>query len=266
MIPLIPGYWRNERARIAMRHTRLHRTRFFFATPPLSCPYLENRVERRVVTELVGRDAEHMNDALSQAGFRRSHSVAYAPICHDCEACLAVRVRVDGFTPSRSQRRVWKLNQSLVARDRPPVATMEQFDLFALYQKSRHGDGDMAKMDFHDYQALVEDTPVRTSLLELRDDRHRLVAACLYDRLGDGLSAIYSFFDPGLYRHSLGTYMILWLIDHARALALPHTYLGYWIAESPKMSYKAAFRPLEAYSPNGWRLLGEDELNVAADL
>ncbi len=246
-----------------MRHTRLHRTHFFFATAPLNCPYLENRVERRVVTELVGRDAEDMNDTLSRAGFRRSHSVAYAPICRDCNACLAVRVRVDDFTPSRSQRRVWKFNRSVDARDCLPVATTEQFDLFALYQNSRHGDGDMAKMDFRDYQALVEDTPVRTSLVELRDTRRRLVAACLYDRLADGLSAIYSFFDPELYRHSLGTYMILWLIEQARARALPHAYLGYWIAESPKMSYKAAFRPLEAYSPEGWRVLGEDELAAA---
>ena len=243
-----------------MRHTRLHRTQFFFATAPLSCPYLENRVERRVVTELIGREAEHMNDALSQAGFRRSHSVAYAPICRDCNACVAVRVRVSEFSPSRSQRRVWKLNQTLDARECPPVATTEQFDLFALYQISRHGDGDMARMDFHDYQALVEDTPVRTSLVEFRDARRRLVAACLLDCLGDGLSAIYSFFDPKLYRHSLGTHMILWLIEHARSLALPHAYLGYWIAESPKMSYKAAFRPLEGYSPEGWRLLSEDEL------
>jgi arginine-tRNA-protein transferase len=246
-----------------MKHNRLHRTRFFFVTAPLNCPYLENRVERRVVTELIGRDAEHMNDTLSRAGFRRSHGVAYAPICRDCDACLAVRVRVDEFAPSRSQRRVWKLNQPLVAREHPPVVTTEQFELFALYQKSRHGDGDMAKMDFHDYRALVEDTPVRTSLVEFRDARHRLVATCLLDRLGDGLSAIYSFFDPELYRHSLGIYMILWLIEHARFLSLPFAYLGYWIAESPKMSYKAAFRPLEAYSPEGWRLLGEDELAAA---
>ena len=243
-----------------MKHNRLHRTRFFFATAPLSCPYLDNRVERRVVTELIGRDADHMNDTLSRAGYRRSHGVAYAPICRDCNACLAVRVPVDEFSPSRSQRRVWKLNQPLDATEHPPVATAEQFELFALYQESRHGDGDMAKMDFHDYRALVEDTPVRTYLVEYRDAHRRLVAACLLDRLGDGLSAIYSFFDPKLYRHSLGTHMILWMIEHARSLALPYVYLGYWIAESPKMSYKAAFRPLEAYSPEGWRQLSEDEL------
>ena len=246
-----------------MKHNRLDRTQFFFATAPLSCPYLENRVERRVVTELAGRDAKHMNDVLARAGFRRSHGVAYAPVCRDCRACVAVRVRVDEFSPSRSQRRVWKLNHSLEARECPPVATKEQFELFGHYQKSRHGDGDMARMDFHDYQALVEDTPVLTSLVEFRDADRRLVAACLFDRLGDGLSAIYSFFDPALYRHSLGTYMILWLIEHARALLLPRAYLGYWIAESPKMAYKAAFRPLEAYSPAGWRLLSDDELAAA---
>jgi arginyl-tRNA--protein-N-Asp/Glu arginylyltransferase len=255
-----PVPWNDTRAAITMKHNRLHRTRFFFTTAPLSCPYLENRVERRVVTELIGREAERMNDALSQAGFRRSHNVAYAPVCRDCDACVAVRVRVREFSPSRTQRRVWKLNQTLDARECPPVATTEQFDLFTLYQISRHSDGDMAKMDSEDYQALVEDTPVRTSLVEFRGARRQLVAACLLDRLGDGLSAVYSFFDPELCRHSLGTYIILWLIEHAHSLALPHVYLGYWIAESPKMSYKAAFRPLEGYSPEGWRLLGEDGL------
>ena len=238
-----------------MKHTPAHRSRVFFATAPLPCPYLEGRVERRVVTELLGPDADRLNDTLSRAGFRRSHGIAYAPVCPDCAACLAVRVVVDEFAPSRSQRRVSRLNAGLDAESHPPVATTEQFDLFAAYQRSRHGDGDMAKMEFLDYQALVEDTPVRTRLTEIRDADRRLVAACLLDQLGDGLSAVYSFFDPSLHRQSLGTYIILWLIEEAKGLGLPHAYLGFWIADSTKMSYKAMFQPLEAFTADGWKIL-----------
>ncbi len=209
-----------------MRHSPLHATRFFFATAPLPCPYLPDRVERRVVTELAGRDAMMLHDTLSLAGFRRSHGVAYAPACPDCEACRAVRIKVLDFRPSRTQRRILKANAGLRVASRPPRATREQFELFAAYQRSRHGDGDMANMDYLDYSALVEDTAVDTELLEFRDDGDILLAACLSDRLGDGLSAVYSFYSDGEPRRSLGTYMILWLAERARMLGLPHLYLG----------------------------------------
>ncbi len=235
-----------------MKHKPQYGTRFFFATSPLACPYLPDRMERRVVTELVGRDAAAMHDAMSLAGYRRSHSIAYAPACPDCTACVAVRVRADRFAPSRSQRRVWKRNSDIRPAEVPVSATEKQYAMFVAYQNSRHGYGDMAKMDFHDYQSLVEDTPVETILVEFHQSDRGLVGVCLMDRIENGLSAVYSFFEPGLNKRSMGTHMILWMIAQARKLDLANVYLGYWIADCPKMSYKAAFQPLEAYAPEGW--------------
>jgi len=241
-----------------MKHKPIHGTRFFFATAPLPCPYLPDRVERRVVMELTGRDAAPLHDALSAAGYRRSHGIVYAPACPDCSACVAVRIVADAFVPSRTQRRVWRFNADLEAREATPVATEEQFNLFAAYQRHRHAEGDMTKMDYLDYRALVEDTPVDTILAEFREPGGRLVAACLTDRLVNGLSAVYSFFDPKLHGRSLGTYMILWLVEQAKAAGLSYVYLGFWIADCAKMSYKSAFRPIEGYTPEGWRLLDPD--------
>ena len=235
-----------------MKHQPIDNMRFFFATAPLPCPYLPGRVERRVVAELVGRNAATLHDSLSHAGFRRSHRIVYAPACPGCNACIAVRVIVDEFQRSASQRRVWNGNLDIRAAESPATATEEQYALFAAYQNSRHAQGDMAKMDVLDYQALVEDTVVDTFVAEFRDADRRLVAACLADRLKDGLSAVYSYFDPALARHSLGTYMILWLIERARELGLAYVYLGYWIEDCKKMSYKAKFRPVEAVGPDGW--------------
>lgn len=234
-----------------MDHKPLSDTQFFFATAPLPCPYLSGRVERRVVTELVGRDAAQLHERLSRAGFRRSHRIAYAPACPGCAECRAVRIIAERFQWSRTQRRTWRLNADVTAHEPPLAATEEQFTLFSAYVRSRHGDGDMARMDRLDYRSLVEDSPVETVLVEFRLSG-RLVAGCLTDRLDDGLSAVYSFFDPRLDRRSLGTYMILWLVERARALGLRYVYLGYWIPDSAKMSYKSVFRPLEVHAPSGW--------------
>lgn len=242
-----------------MRHTPLKGCQFFFTTTPLPCPYLDGKMERRVVTELVGRGANALHDTLSLSGFRRSHGIAYAPACPDCSACVPVRIDVAGFRPSRTQRRVANRNADLAAAERPPEATDDQYALFARYIRSRHGDGDMANMVEGDYRALVEDTPVESTVLELRDDDGILIAGCLVDRLSDGLSAVYSFFDPTLDKRSLGTFMVLWLVERARALKLPYVYLGYWIEESPKMAYKARFRPLEAFMDGRWTALPAPE-------
>jgi arginine-tRNA-protein transferase len=235
-----------------MKHKPILDTRFFFATAPLPCPYLPGRLERRVVTELVGRDAVALHDRLSLAGFRRSHNIAYAPACPGCRACVAVRILVDGFLPTRSQRRIWSRNRAVIARELPPSATREQFEVFADYQESRHVGGDMSKMEYMDYQSLIEDTPVDSSVVEFHDPAGGLVAACLMDRVENGLSAVYSFFRPERGRASLGTHMILWMVHRARQLGLAYVYLGYWIADCAKMSYKANFRPLEVRTADGW--------------
>lgn len=226
--------------------------RFFFATAPLPCPYLEGRLERRVVTELVGRDAAALHDALTHAGFRRSHAIVYAPACTGCDACVPLRIVARDFCPTRTQKRLWRRNQAFEVREQPPIATAEQFDLFVCYQNRRHADGDMANMDYDDFRALIEDTPVETAVVEVRDGDGILIAAVLADRIEDGLSAVYSFYDPARETDSLGTFMILWLVERARALRLPYVYLGFWIADCRKMSYKSNFTPVEAHGKDGW--------------
>lgn len=248
-----------------MKHSLTHRPTPFFVTAPLPCPYLDGKVERRIVTELTGADAPGLHDTLSKVGFRRSHGLIYAPICHDCSACLAVRTLVDEFRPSTSQKRVLKANRDIQINEIPAQATIEQYQLFSSYQDDRHTGGDMATMDFYDYQALIEETPVDSSMVEFRNDEGVLIAGCLVDRMKDGLSAVYSFFDPELNRRSLGTYMILWLMKRARELDLSYVYLGYWISESQKMAYKEKFQPLELYTSNGWRRFVSADRQAAAE-
>lgn len=224
----------------------------FYRTFPLPCPYLEKRMERRIFTMLDGPNARMIFDILTRAGFRRSLNTVYQPTCQACEACVAVRILVDGFAPNRSMKRVLRKNRDLKASFLPARATPEQYRLFARYLASRHSEGEMAHMTWEEYLTLAEDTPVETLIAEFRDDRNTLVAACITDRLGDALSAVYSFFDPRLARRGLGNYMILWLVEKARVLGLPHVYLGYWIGECPKMSYKARFQPMERLNIGGW--------------
>lgn len=242
-----------------MKHKSVPGTRFFFATAPIPCPYLPGRMERRLVAELGSLGASAFHDALSQAGFRRSHRFAYVPVCRNCTACATVRILVADFQPTRSQRRVLSRNEDLSVAHAPPRATHEQYGLFHAYQISRHAGGEMERMDFFDYQALVEDTPVDTTVVEFREGDGRLIAACIADRVADGFSAVYSFFDPTMPRRSLGTHMILCLVERARAVGLPHVYLGFWVADCTKMSYKVSFQPLEAYTPEGWRPLRLDQ-------
>ena len=225
----------------------------FYRTASLPCPYIRGRVERKLVTELAGRNAEAFYNALSRAGFRRSHNLAYRPACAGCQACQPVRIPVAEFALTRSLRRIRNLNRDLAARLVAPAVTVEQFRLFLRYQRLRHPDSDMAAMTYGDYRAMVEDSPVDTRLIELRDGDQQLRGACLLDVLDDGLSAVYSFYDPADGNRSLGNLLVLALIDHALERRLPYVYLGYLIAESPKMAYKARFRPLEGLEPGGWR-------------
>jgi arginine-tRNA-protein transferase len=229
------------------------RPHFFYTTAPLPCPYVPGRTERKVVTELAGVSAESLHDRLSRGGFRRSHNIAYAPVCPNCNACLPIRIRAHDFTPSRTQKRIARANAELLVQEMPPRATAEQYQLFQAYQQHRHGEGDMATMSFYDYRAMVEDTPIETSIVEFRLPDGQLVGACLTDRLG----AVYSFFDIGMDARSLGTYAVLWLVGRANALGLPHVYLGYWVAESRKMSYKAKFHPSEVLRAGQWVKLVE---------
>jgi len=240
-----------------MLHRPPRRPQFFYTTAPLPCPYLPGRTERKIVTELSGTEAEALHERLSRAGFRRSHNIAYAPVCPGCQACVPIRVVSEEFTPDRTQRRILRANADLTVSEMPARATAEQFTLFQRYQKNRHADGDMAAMGYYDYRAMIEDTPISTGILEFRDAQDRLLGACLTDWLADGLSAVYSFFDTDEDKRSLGTFAVLWLIGRARSLGLPYVYLGYWVPESRKMAYKARFRPSEVLMSGAWHRLGD---------
>ncbi len=242
-----------------MLHRPNRRPQFFYTTAPLPCPYLAGRTERKIVTELTGPDAEALHDRLSRAGFRRSHNIAYSPVCPGCNACVPIRIRAAQLELNRAQRKLERINTDVRGAELPARATAEQFALFQRYQQARHGEGDMAAMGFYDYRAMVEDTPITTGMVEFRDETDALVGACLTDWLSDGLSAVYSFFAPEAARRSLGTWAILWLAARARALDLPYVYLGYWVPESRKMSYKSRFRPSEVLVGGVWRVLEEQE-------
>ena len=239
-----------------MSYNGPQRPQFFYTTAPLPCPYVTGRMERKVVTEITGPDAEDVHDRLSRAGFRRSHNIAYAPVCPSCNACVPIRIPVARFPPSRTLRKCLRANAAVEGFDVPAHATAEQYALFGRYQAMRHGEGDMAGMTFFDYRAMIEDTPIDTSVVEFREPDDRLIGACLADRVGDGLSAVYSFFDPDLAKRSLGSFSVMWLVEKARTLGLPYVYLGYWVADSRKMAYKARFQPSEILSGGTWRELG----------
>lgn len=233
----------------------------FYLTAPAPCPYLPGHAERKVFTHLVGERANNLNNLLSNGGFRRSQSIAYRPACDSCRACVSVRVIVDEFHITRGFRRVMRRNEDIVGRQRATMPSSEQYSVFRAYLDSRHHDGGMADMTVLDYAMMVEDSHVETRVIEYRmrtpdtgvsGRAGELIAVALTDILNDGLSMVYSFFEPGEAARSLGTFMILDHIQRARRMGLPYLYLGYWIDGSRKMAYKGRFLPQERLSPDGW--------------
>ncbi len=245
-----------------MRHT-LPIAPQFYVTAPQTCPYLDGRAERKLFTALQGEGAGRLNDALSKQGFRRSQNVLYRPSCADCSACLSARIRVADFAPSRSQRRVLRRNADLERAATSPWATEDQYSLFRRYLDSRHADGGMAEMDIFEFAAMIEETPVKTRVIEYSgapapgSRKRPLTAVCLTDVLDDGLSMVYSFYDPARIEDSLGTYIILDHVALARQVGLPYVYLGYWVPGSRKMGYKANFSALEIYKGGAWQPIGD---------
>jgi leucyl-tRNA---protein transferase len=238
----------------------------FYLTTPSPCPYLLGKEERKVFTHLVGKRAPDLNNILTQGGFRRSQTIAYRPACEGCRACISVRVLVGEFHPSANMRRVLKANRDLVGAPTPNRPTSDQYSLFRRYLDARHGAGGMVDMTVLDYAMMVEDSHVTTQIIEYRRrgpdtaingrGQGPLIAASLTDVLDDGLSMVYSYFDPEMAERSLGTFMILDQIARARALGLPYLYLGYWVAGSRKMDYKARFLPQERLMAPGWMRVG----------
>ncbi|MER9326801.1 arginyltransferase [Mesorhizobium sp. M0488] len=234
----------------------------FFLTAPSPCPYLDGQFERKVFTHLVGDKASEMNDLLTQGGFRRSQNIAYRPACETCRACVSVRILAQEFVASRNMKRVLHNNSDLVGAMHNAEPSTEQYSLFRSYLDARHRRGGMSDMTVLDYAMMVEDTHVETKVIEYRrrgpdtfitgKSQGELIAVALTDKMADGLSMVYSYFNPDYEERSLGTFMILDHIARARAMGLPHVYLGYWVNGSRKMNYKMRFMPQEHLGPKGW--------------
>lgn len=232
----------------------------FYLTAPSPCPYLAGKEERKVFTHLVGERASELNNILTQGGFRRSQSIAYRPACEGCRSCVSVRVVANEFEATRSMRRILNRNGDIVGDMKIAVPTSEQYSIFRAYLDSRHRDGGMADMTVLDYAMMVEDSHIETRVVEYRrragDEAGRqagdLIAVALTDVLGDGLSMVYSFFEPDEASRSLGTFMVLDHIARAKAMGLAYVYLGYWVRGSRKMDYKSRFLPQERLTPDGW--------------
>jgi arginine-tRNA-protein transferase len=237
-------------------------TPHFYLTAPAPCPYLRGRAERKVFTHLVGDRAAALNDILTQGGFRRSQNIAYRPACEGCRACISVRVVVDSFVSTRNLLRVARRNRDVIGNETTASPSADQYGLFRHYLDSRHAEGGMADMSVLDYAMMVGDSHVDTLVVEYRfrgpdtgitgHGQGPLIGTALTDILADGLSMVYSFFDPGYPDRSLGTLMILDHIKRARKMGLPYVYLGYWVDGSRKMDYKRRFRPQEHLGPRGW--------------
>lgn len=228
----------------------------FYVTAPQPCPYLDNRTERKLFTGLSANNGKVLNDTLTYQGFRRSQNVLYRPACINCSACISARIRISDFKLTKSQKRILNKNKHLSRYYHSALATDEQYELFNKYLNARHSEGGMSEMSIFEYSSMLEETPVNTKIIEYNskteNGRQKLECVSLTDILDDGLSMVYSFFDPELNKFSLGKFMILDHINIALDMGLKYLYLGYWVPGSKKMDYKSKFTSLELFINGEW--------------
>lgn len=226
----------------------------FYITAPHTCSYLENQTARSQVAAPNHLVTAPVYSELIKMGFRRSGLYTYRPHCDQCQACIPVRLLVDEFTPNRTQRRILKRNRHLSTLFKPLEFNEEQYELYRIYQATRHSGGGMDQDNRDQFRNFLLATNVDSLLVEFRE-HGQLRIVSLIDQVADGISSVYTFFDPTLTQASLGAYNILWQIEFCKLLGLPYLYLGYWIAESRKMSYKTNYQPLQGYLNERWQAL-----------
>ena len=245
-----------------MRHTPPNHPQFY-VTAPQDCPYLENNVERKLFTALYGSNSKRLNNSLSKQGFRRSQNVLYRPSCSNCNACMSARIPSEELKLSKSQKRILSKNEDIVRVINPPLATDPQYELFKNYINKRHANGGMSDMDAEDFASMIEETNVESKLIEYyakKNGELELISFSLVDILDDGISMVYSVFNPDFKDRSLGTYMIL---DHNTLtldMDLQYVYLGYWVQGSSKMDYKKRFSSLEVFTNDKWVCVSKSKI------
>jgi arginine-tRNA-protein transferase len=236
----------------------------FFVTDPQPCPYLPNRLERKIFTTLEEIKSEQFTQYLTESGFRRSQNVFYRPVCDMCSKCVSVRIPVQEFSFKKHWRRIVHKNINVQRSVNPPEASDERFNLMTVYLEDRHKSGAMYGMDAESFMSMIEEGSQNTMLVDYRlsadgpmGNRNELMGCCLIDELMDGTSLVYSFFNPSLNANSFGSYIILDQISRLKEMGLSHLYLGYWVEGSQTMAYKTRFRPIEVLGKDGWQIFTE---------